>query len=66
METWKIVLICYCAICYFFAILSFVFEYKERKKHGTHKQIGLRMYLAYLFVPFFSSLYCPMLFLVII
>ena len=45
------IIICYCAICYFFAFWSLINEYTERKKYGTHKQIGLRMYLAYLFAP---------------
>lgn len=63
MRTWKIVLICYCAICYFFSILSFINEYRERKKYGTHKQIGLRMYLAYFFAPItFLLLFSDVLF----
>ena len=51
METWKIVLICYCAICYFFAILSFINEYTERRKYGTQRQIELSMYMACIFAP---------------
>jgi hypothetical protein len=56
METWKIVLICYCAICYFFAILSFINEYTERRKYGTQRQIGLSMYMAYIFAPIYFIL----------
>lgn len=53
METWKIIIICYCAICYLFAILSFRSEYKERKKYGTHKKIELSQYMIYICAPFF-------------
>lgn len=63
METWKIVLICYCAFCYLFAILSFINEYTERRKYGTQRQIGLSMYLACIFAPItFILLFSDVLF----
>ena len=56
MATWKIIIICYCAICYLFAVLSISSEYKKRKKYGTHRQIELSTYMMHLFAPF-SILY---------
>ena len=52
MSTCKIILITYCAISYLIAIWGFRSLYKTRKKYGTHKEIGLRLIMPYLFAPF--------------
>ena len=56
METWKIIVISYCVICYLIALFSFRSEYYERKKYSTHRKIELGQYMIYIFAPF-SILY---------
>lgn len=52
MATWKIIILCCCALCYLCVISSFLSEYSERKMYGTQRKIELGRYALYfLFAP---------------
>lgn len=53
MVNWKIVIICYCVVCYILGIILSYNEYKYRKKHGTLNTIemGLFMLILIIIVP---------------
>ena len=53
MTTWKIILICFCALSYSCVISSFISEYRKRKEYGTQKEIEIGRYiLFFIFAPF--------------